>query len=182
MDRCPHPVLNARECATKLFQLQEDEMTKRFFMFVAAILCVAAPAVAQQTESFAGQWQAVFTTPRVVSSSPPTWFILAQGSGEASPTAHFTITIPHTVNLLTLHLAGNWFITPDGNNGHEVIMIDLDEQCRFTGQTTAVCEGTGTISSGTGTYANSTGSISIHVDVDLAAQTAVGRFTGAITR
>ena len=78
------------------------------------------------------------------------------------PTAHFTITVPHTVNLLTLHLSGNWFVTPHGNDGRDVIMIDLDEQCRFMGQTTAVCEGTG-ISSGTGTHTNATGSISIHV-------------------
>jgi hypothetical protein len=70
------------------------------------------------------------------------------------PTAHFTITVPHTVNLLTLHLSGNWFVTPDENDGRDVIMIDLNEQCRFMGQTTTVCEGTGRISSGTGTYAN----------------------------
>jgi hypothetical protein len=25
------------------------------------------------------------------------------------PTAYFTITVPHTANLLTLHLSGNWF-------------------------------------------------------------------------
>jgi len=156
-------------------------MIKRYLGFIVAMLSIAAPAFAQQTEPLKGQWQAVFTTPKVVSSSPPTWFILGQGSGEASPTAHFTITIPHTVNLLTLHLAGNWFITPAGN-GHDVIMIDLDEQCRFTGQTTAVCEGTGTISSGTGNYANARGSISIHVDIDLAALTASGTFDGTITR
>ncbi len=157
-------------------------MPKKVLTFVAAILLIAAPAVAQQTEPLKGQWKAVFTTPRLVSSAPPTWFILGQGSGEGSPTAYFTITIPHTVNLLTLHLSGNWFITTAGNNGHDVIMIDLDEQCRFTGQTTAVCEGTGTISSGTGTYTNATGTISIHVDIDLAAQTAFGTFDGTITR
>lgn len=157
-------------------------MTKKALTFFFAMLLIAAPAVAQQTDPFSGHFEAVFTTPKLVSSAPPTWFILAQGSGEATPTAHFTITIPHTVNLLTLHLSGNWFVTPDGNNGRDVIMIDLDEQCRFTSQTTAICEGTGTISSGTGTYTNATGSISIHVDIDLAAQTASGRFDGAITR
>jgi hypothetical protein len=50
--------------------------------------------------------------------------------------------------------------TPAGNDGHDVIMIDLAEQCHLTGQTTAVCEGTGTISSGKGTHTNG-GSISI---------------------
>jgi hypothetical protein len=157
-------------------------MTKKVLTFVFAILLATAPAVAQQTEPFNGHFEAVFTTPKLVSSAPPTWFVLAQGSGEATPTAHFTITIPHTVNLLTLHLSGNWFVTPDGNNGRDVIMIDLDEQCRFTGQTTAVCEGTGTISSGTGTYTNASGSVSIHVDVDLAGLTASGTFQGTITR
>lgn len=39
-----------------------------------------------------------------------------------------------------------------------------------------------TISSGTGTYANATGSISIHVNIDLLAQTASGWFDGTITR
>jgi hypothetical protein len=61
-------------------------------------------------------------------------------------------------------------------------MIDLDEQCQFTSQTTAVCAGTGTISSGTGNYLNATGSISIHVDIDVAALTASGVFDGTITR
>jgi len=157
-------------------------MTKRYLALVVAALCIAAPAVAQQTEPLKGRWEAVFTTPKLVSSSPPTWFILGQGSGEARPTAYFTITIPHTVNLLTLHLAGNWFITPAGNDGHDVIMIDLDEQCRFTSQTTGVCDGTGTISSGTGTYTNASGSISIHVDINLATLTASGVFDGTITR
>jgi hypothetical protein len=157
-------------------------MTKRYLALVVAALCIAAPAVAQQTEPLEGRWEAVFTTPKLVSSSPPTWFILGQGSGEASPTAHFTITIPHTLNLLTLHLAGNWFITPAGNDGHDVIMIDLDEQCHLTSQTTGVCDGTGTISSGTGTYTNASGSISIHVDINLATLTASGVFDGTITR
>jgi hypothetical protein len=157
-------------------------MTKKHLALVVALLCIAAPAIAQQTEPLTGQWAAVFTTPKLVSSSPPTWFILAQGSGEASPTAHFTITIPHTVNLLTLHLAGNWFITPAGNDGHDVIMIDLDEQCQLTSQTTAVCVGTGTISSGTGTYTNASGRISIQVNIDLVALTASGTFDGTITR
>jgi hypothetical protein len=157
-------------------------MTKKHIVLVAALLCTSAPLIAQQTEPFKGRWEAVFTPPKVVSSSPPTWFILGQGSGEATPTAHFTITIPHTVNLLTLHLAGNWFISPAGDNGHDVIMIDLDEQCQFTSQTTAVCAGTGTISSGTGNYLNATGSISIHVDIDVAALTASGVFDGTITR
>jgi hypothetical protein len=157
-------------------------MTKRCLTLSVAVLCIAASAVAQQTEAFVGQWEAVFTTPKLVSSSPPTWFVLAQGSGEASPTAHFTITIPHTVNLLTLHLAGNWFITPAGNDGHDVIMIDLDEQCRYTSETTGVCDGTGTISSGTGTYTNASGSIAIHVNINLATLTASGEFHGTITR
>jgi hypothetical protein len=155
---------------------------KRFFTLVLSILCIAASATAQQTEPFNGHLDVVFTSPKLVSSSPPTWFILAQGSGEASPTAHFTITVPHTVNLLTLHLAGNWFITPAGNDGRDVIMIDLDEQCRFTSQTTAVCAGTGTISSGTGNYTNASGSISIQVNIDLVALTASGTFDGTITR
>jgi hypothetical protein len=86
------------------------------------------------------------------------------------------------VNLLTLHLAGNWFITRVGNDGHDVIMIDLDERCQFTSQTTAVCAGTGTISSGTGNYLNVSGSISIHVDIDVAALTASGVVDGTITR
>jgi hypothetical protein len=157
-------------------------MTKKYIVLVVALVCTSAHVIAQQTESFTGRWEAVFTPPKVVSSSPPTWFILGQGSGEATPTAHFTITIPHTVNLLTLHLAGNWFITPAGNEGHDVIMIDLDEQCQFTSQTTAVCAGTGTISSGTGNYLNASGSISIHVDIDVAALTASGVFDGTITR
>jgi hypothetical protein len=157
-------------------------MTKRYLTLIVAALGIAAPAIAQQTEPFKGQLTVVFTAPKLVSSSPPTWFILAQGSGEASPTAHFTITVPHTVNLLTLHLAGNWFVTPAGNDGHDVIMIDLDEQCQFTGQTTAVCDGTGTISSGTGNYLNASGSISIHVNIDLATFTASGVFDGTITR
>jgi len=157
-------------------------MTKRTICLVVALASICAPLIAQQTEPLKGRWEAVFTPPKVVSSSPPTWFILGKGSGEASPTAHFTITIPHTVNLLTLHLAGNWFITPAGNAGHDVIMIDLDEQCQFTSQTTAVCAGTGTISSGTGTYINASGSVSIHVDIDVAALTASGVFDGTITR
>ena len=157
-------------------------MTKRYLALAVALLCISAPVLAQQTEAFKGRFEVVFTTPKLVSSSPPTWFILAQGSGEASPTAHFTITVPHTVNLLTLHLAGNWFITPAGNDGHDVIMIDLDEQCQFTGQTTAVCGGTGTISSGTGSYLNASGSISIHVNIDLTTLTASGVFDGTITR
>ncbi len=157
-------------------------MTRKCLNLIVALLCISAPVLAQQREPLKGQWTAVFTTPKVVSSSPPTWFVLAQGSGEASPTAHFTITIPHTVNLLTLHLAGNWFITPAGNDGRDVIMIDLDEQCRFTSQTAAVCDGTGTISSGTGTYTNASGSIAIHVDVDLATLTGSGVFDGTITR
>lgn len=157
-------------------------MTKRMLTFVFAILLIAAPMVAQPAEPFSGHFEAVFTTPKVVSSAPPTWFVLAQGSGEATTTAHFTITVPHTVNLLTLHLAGNWFITPAGNDGHDAIMIDLDEQCSFTSQTTAVCAGTGTISSGTGIYTNASGSISIHVDINLATLTATGIFDGTITR
>jgi hypothetical protein len=156
---------------------------KRFFTLVFSILCIAAAsATAQQTEPFSGHLDVVFTSPKLVSSSPPTWFILAQGSGDASPTAHFTITVPHTVNLLTLHLAGNWFVTPAGNDGHDVIMIDLDEQCQLTSQTTAVCAGTGRISSGTGIYTNASGSISIHVDINLATLTASGVFDGTITR
>jgi hypothetical protein len=155
---------------------------KRFVVLIVSILCIARPALAQQTERFKGQLDVVFTSPKLVSSSPPTWFILAQGSGDASPTAHFTITVPHTVNLLTLHLTGNWFITPAANDGRDVIMIDLDEQCRFTSQTTGVCDGTGTISSGTGSYTNASGTISIHVDVDLAKLTASGVFDGTITR
>ena len=155
---------------------------KRVVILVVAILCIAGSAIAQQTERFNGQLEVVFTSPKLVSSSPPTWFVLAQGTGVASPTAHFTITVPHTVNLLTLHLAGNWFITPAANDGRDVIMIDLDEQCRFTSQTTAVCAGTGTISSGTGNYTNATGSISIQVNIDLAALTAAGTFDGTITR
>lgn len=155
---------------------------KQYLGLIFAALWVAMPAVAQQTEPLKGQWDAVFTTPKLVTSSPPTWFILGQGSGEASPTAHFTITIPHTVNLLTGHLSGNWFITPAGNDGHDVIMIDLDEQCQPTSQTTAVCAGTGTISSGTGNYVNANGSISIHVDINLATLTASGVFEGTITR
>jgi hypothetical protein len=154
----------------------------RLIVLIVLILCIAGSAIAQQTERFNGQLDVVFTAPKLVSSSPPTWFILAQGSGVASPTAHFTITVPHTVNLLTLHLTGNWFVTPAGNDGRDVIMIDLDEQCRYTSQTTAACDGTGTISSGTGTYTNASGSISIHVDVDLAALTASGVFDGTITR
>jgi hypothetical protein len=157
-------------------------MTKRYLALIVALLCIAGPAIAQQTEPFNGHFEVVFPTPKLVSSSPPTWFILAQGSGEASPTAHFTITVPHTVNLLTLHLAGNWFVTPAGNDGHDVIMIDLDEQCRPTSPTTAVCAGTGTISSGTGTYTNASGSISIQVNIDLAGLTASGTFDGTITR
>jgi hypothetical protein len=157
-------------------------MTTKVLTFVFAILLTTAQAVAQQTEPFNGHFEAVFTTPKLVSSAPPTWFVLAQGSGEATPTAHFTITVPHTVNLLTLHLSGNWFVTPAGNNGRDVIMIDLDEQCHFTSQTTSVCEGTGTISSGTGNYTNAAGRISIHVDIDLVAQTAFGTFDGSITR
>ncbi len=157
-------------------------MTKRYLALVVALLCITAPVLAQQTEPFKGRWEAVFTTPKLVSSSPPTWFILAQGSGEASPTAYFTITIPHTVNLLTGHLSGNWFITPAGNDGHDVIMIDLDEQCQPTSPTTAVCAGMGTISSGTGTYTNASGSISIHVNINLSTLTASGVFDGTITR
>jgi hypothetical protein len=157
-------------------------MTKRYLTLVVALLCTTAPVLAQQTEPFKGRFEAVFTTPKLVSSSPPTWFILAQGSGEASPTAHFTITVPHTVNLLTGHLSGNWFITPAGNDGHDVIMIDLDEQCQPTSQTTAVCAGTGTISSGTGTYTNASGSISIDVNINLATLTASGVFDGTITQ
>jgi hypothetical protein len=157
-------------------------MTKRILTFVIALLCLCAGALAQQPESLKGQWTAVFTTPKLVLSSPPTWFILAQGSGEGSPTAHFTITIPHTVNLLTGHLSGNWFVTPAGDDGHDVIMIDLDEQCETTSPTTAVCAGTGTISSGTGTYTNASGSISIHVNINLATLTASGVFDGTITR
>jgi hypothetical protein len=157
-------------------------MTKRYLALVIALLCIAVPAIAQQAEPLKGRWEAVVTAPKLVSSSPPTWFILAQGSGEASPTAHFTITIPHTVNLLTGHLAGNWFITPAGNAGQDVIMIDLDEQCQPTSQTTAVCAGKGTISSGTGTYTNASGSISINVEINLATLTASGVFDGTITR
>ena len=157
-------------------------MTKRYLTLVVALLCTTAPVLAQQTEPFKGRFEAVFTAPKLVSSSPPTWFILAQGSGEASPTGHFTITVPHTVNLLTLHLAGNWFITLAENDGHDVIMIDLDEQCGFTSQTTAVCAGKGTISSGTGAYANATGTISIRVNIDMATLTASGVFAGTVTR
>ncbi len=155
---------------------------KKRYVLLLALIWASLPLLAQQTEPLKGQWRAVFTTPKLISSSPPTWFILGQGSGEASPTAHFTITIPHTVNLLTLHLAGNWFITPAGNGGDDVIMIDLDEQCRFTSETTAVCDGTGTISSGTGTYIHASGTVSIHVDIDVASLTASGVFDGAITR
>lgn len=157
-------------------------MMKKYLMLAIAMLCTATPMLAQERAPLKGQWAAVFTVPKLVSSSPPTWFILAQGSGEGSPTAHFMITIPHTVNLVTLHLAGNWFITPSGNDGHDVIMIDLDEQCQLTSQTTAVCAGTGTITSGTGTYSNASGSISIHVDINLATLTASGTFDGTITR
>lgn len=157
-------------------------MTKRLLTLVIALLCNSASVFAQQSEPLKGQWAGVFTTPKVISNAPPTWFVLAQGSGEGGPTAHFTVTIPHTVNLLTLKLVGDYFITPAGNDGHDVIMIDIDEQCRFTSQTTAVCDGTGTISSGTGTYTNASGSITIHVDVNLAALTVSGVFDGTITR
>jgi hypothetical protein len=151
-------------------------------MFV--IFCLAmlfASMAAGQTVPLSGHWEGVFTQPKVVPSvQPPTWFILAQGSGEGAPTARFTITIPHYVNLVTLKLTGNWFITPAGN-GEDVVMIDLDEQCRFTGPTTAICEGTGTISSGTGKYENSTGTVSIKVEVNLALRTAKGTFEGTIS-
>ena len=134
-----------------------------------------------QSVPLSGHWEAVFTQPKVVTSfQPPTWFILGQGSGEATPTPHFTITIPHYVNLVTLKLTGNWFITP-ADNGDDVVMIDLDEQCGFTGRTTATCEGTGTISSGTGKYENATGTVSIKVGINLALRTAKGTFDGTIS-
>jgi hypothetical protein len=151
-------------------------------MFV--IFCLAtlfASMAAGQTVPLSGHWEGVFTQPKVVPSvQPPTWFILAQGSGEAAQTARFTITIPHYVDLVTLKLTGNWFITPAGN-GEDVVMIDLDEQCRFTGPTAASCEGSGTISSGTGKYENATGTVSIKVDINLALRTAKGTFDGTIS-
>jgi hypothetical protein len=161
---------------------REDEMTKKLLILVVLTLCFTGSAIAQQTETFNGRFDVVLAEPKLVSFSPPTWFILAQGSGEAIPIAHFTITVPHTVNLLTLHLAGNWFLTLAGNDGDDVIMIDLDEQCQFTSPTTAACSGTGTISSGTGTYTNAIGSISIRVDINLATLTASSTFDGTITR
>lgn len=156
-------------------------ITARAAFAIVCLVTLFTSLAAGQSVPFTGHWQAAFTQPKVVPSvQPPTWFILAQGSGEATPTAHFTITIPHYVNLATLRLTGNWFITP-ADNGSDVVMIDLDEQCAFTGPTTATCQGTGIISSGTGKYENATGTISIKVDIDLVMQIAKGAFDGTIS-
>ena len=42
--------------ARKHIQLQEDEMMKRYLVLVVAILFVAGPAVAQQSEPFNGNF------------------------------------------------------------------------------------------------------------------------------
>lgn len=143
---------------------------------VLAVLGLAGPVVAGEQVPFLGRFEGVAT----VTGAPPIVSVDVNATGEATQLGHFTLAIPHQVNLAT---------TPRTSWGfYEFVAANGDTlSASFAGQVIPIPGGLAaveiaTVTDGTGRFAGATGDFTVErvvlVDPATGTRTTIGSFEG----
>jgi hypothetical protein len=143
---------------------------------VVAVLGLAGPAVSGEPVPFKGKLEGDVT----LTPAPPFVRVDIEAEGTATHLGHFTLDVPHVVDIATRTAVGSYQFT--AANGDTLY-------AEFIGQATPTdipgvlyIEETAIILGGTGRFAGATGSFTVERWYDTADGTTVGSFEGTITR
>jgi hypothetical protein len=142
---------------------------------VASLVSVVTPVAAGKQAPFKGTLKGVVTR----SGAPPVVSVNINGSGNATRLGHFTVSIPHSVNVVSRTATGEYiFVAANGDT----------LTATFTGASTPTADPdvlsiveNATITGGTGRFAGATGSFTTERLYDTVAGTTAGCFSGSIS-
>ena len=148
----------------------------RLALTIVAMLGLAAPAPAADAVPFQGSYEGTVAR----EGAPPIVSVLVSAEGTATQLGQFTVSIPHTVNVVTRTATGTYLFT--AANGDTLTATFTGESAPTAEDPTvlAITE-TATIVGGTGRFAGATGGFVSERLYDTIAGTTAGSFDGTIT-